>query len=139
MPEWAVLQRSLIDLMNRSEEIVLEHYLMPNGEIFWPEIEGFVGYGGVDNAIEGFHRWPLFYLLGGDDRFLELGQRQYDVLVQQFSAKRRPDSPFPPGRDTMLVDEYLPDFGWMHAGEAAMYYYYPDSYTDLALPTRAQV
>ena len=131
MPEWAVLQRSLIDLMNRSEEIVLEHYLMPNGEIFWPEIEGFVGYGGVDNAFEGFHRWPLFYLLGGDDRFLELGQRQYDVLVQQFSAKRRPDSPFPPGRDTMLVDEYLPDFDWMHAGEAALYFYY----LNLANPT----
>ena len=36
MPEWAVLQRSLIDLMNRSEDIILEHYLMPNGEIFWP-------------------------------------------------------------------------------------------------------
>ena len=53
MPEWAVLQRSLIGLMNRSEDIILEHYLMPNGEIFWPDIEGFRGYGGVDNAFEG--------------------------------------------------------------------------------------
>lgn len=123
MPEWAVLQRSLIDLMNRSEDIILEHYLMPNGEIFWPDIEGFRGYGGVDNAFEGFHRWPLFYLLGGDDRFLALAQRQYEVLVAQFSRLKVSDSPFPPGRDTMLVKEYLPDFDWMHAGEAALYFY----------------
>jgi len=38
MPEWAVLERSLISLMNQSEDIVLQHYLQPNGEIFWPDI-----------------------------------------------------------------------------------------------------
>lgn len=118
-----MLQRSLIALMNQSEDIILEHYLLPNGEIFWPDIEGFHGYGGVDNAFEGFHRWPLFYLLGGDDRFLDLAQRQYEVLIAQFSRLKVKGSPFPPGRDTMLVQEYLPDFDWMHAGEAALYFY----------------
>ena len=131
MPEWAILERSLIALMNTSEDLLLEHYLMPNGEIFWPDIEGFAGYGGVDNAFEGFHRWPLFYLLGGDDRFLELAQRQYDVLVAQFSRYKKSGSQLPAGRDTMLVQEYLPDFDWMHAGEAAMYFYY----LNLANPT----
>ena len=28
MPEWAVLKRRVIDLMNRSEDIILENYLM---------------------------------------------------------------------------------------------------------------
>lgn len=123
MPEWAVLERSLIALMNRSEDIILENYLKPNGEIFWPDIEGFRGYGGVDNVFEGFHRWPLFYLLGGDDRFLDLAQRQYDVLVAQFSRYKVSGSRFPEGRNTMLVREYLPDYDWMHAGEAALYFY----------------
>ncbi|MDA0335968.1 MAG: hypothetical protein O2782_12435, partial [bacterium] len=131
MPEWAVLQRSLLALMNQSEDIILEHYLQPNGEIFWPDIEGFAGYGGVDNAFEGFHRWPLLYLLGGDDRFLDLAQRQYEVLVAQFSRYRKSGSQWPPGRDTMLVQDYLPDFDWMHAGEAAMFFYY----LNLANPT----
>jgi hypothetical protein len=131
MPEWAILQRSLIALMNESEDLLIEHYLQPNGEIFWPDIEGFGGYGGVDNAFEGFHRWPLFYLLGGDDRFLQLAQRQYDVLVDQFSRYERKGSTFPPGRNTMLVQEYLPDFDWMHAGEAALYFYF----LNLADPT----
>jgi hypothetical protein len=123
MPEWAILERSLIALMNRSEDLLLEHYLQPNGEIFWPEVEGFRGYGGVDNAFEGFHRWPLFYLLGGDDRFLQLAAKQYDALVAQFSRYKKTDSPFPAGRDTMLVREYLPDYDWMHAGEAAFFFY----------------
>ncbi len=124
MPEWAMLERSLIALMNKSEDILLENYLMPNGEIFWPDIEGFRGYGGVDNAFEGFHRWPLFYLLGGDDRFLDLAQRQYEVLVAQFSRYKVPGSTQPEGRNTLLVKEYLPDYDWMHAGEAALYFYY---------------
>ena len=106
-------------LMNQSEDILLEHYLMPNGEVFWPEVEGFRGYGGVDNAFEGFHRWPLFYLLGGDDRFLQLAHRQYDALVAQFS------------RYNMLVKEYLPGYDWMHQGEAAMFFYF----LNLANPT----
>ena len=131
MPEWAVLERSLISLMNKSEDILLEHYLMPNGEIFWPDIEGFHGYGGVDNVFEGFHRWPLFYLLGGDDRFLDLAQNEYDVLVAQFSRYKRSGSGFPEGRDTMLVKEYLPDYDWMHAGEAALFFYF----LNLANPT----
>ncbi len=134
MPEWALLQRALFSLLNESEQIILEHYLKPDGEIFWPDIPGFVGYGGVDNAFEGFHRWPLFYLLGGDERWLGLAQRQYEVLVAQFSRYRRPGSSHGAGRDTLLVSEYLPDMDWMHAGEAALYFYY----LNLANPTDAK-
>jgi hypothetical protein len=124
MPEWALLERSLISLMNQSEDFLRRHYLRPDGEIFWPDIEGFRGYGGVDNVFEGFHRWPLFYLLGGEDRYLDLAQRQYEVLVAQFSRYKVPGSKLPEGRNTMLVKEYLPDYDWMHAGEAALYFYY---------------
>lgn len=134
MPEWAILERSLIALMNQSEDLLIEHYLKPDGEIFWPQVEGFRGYGGVDNAFEGFHRWPLFYLLGGGDRFLDLAQRQYEVLIAQFSQYRVPGSNQPEGRDTMLVQEYLPDYDWMHAGEAALYFYY----LNLADPANAK-
>lgn len=124
MPEWAVLERSLIELMNQSEDFLRRHYLKPSGEIFWPDIEGFRGYGGVDNAFEGFHRWPLFYLLGGEDRYLDLAQGQYEALLAQFSGYKVPGSKLPEGRNTMLVKEYLPDYDWMHAGEAALFFYY---------------
>ena len=67
MPLWAVLERQLIALMNHSEDFLRQHYLQPDGRIFWPDLPGFRGYGGVDNVFEGFHRWPLFYLLGGED------------------------------------------------------------------------
>ena len=111
LPQWAVLQRSLIALMDESEDILLEHYLKPNGELFWPDVEGFRGYGGVDNAFEGFHRWPLLYLLGGSDRYLELAHRQVEALTAQFS------------RYGLLTQEYLAGYDWMHQGEAALLFY----------------
>lgn len=124
VPAWALAQRQLFELMDRSEQFILDHYLTPDGEIFWPDVEGFGGYGGVDNIFEGFHRWPLFYVLGGHDRWGDLAQRQYETLVRQFSSKKRRGGGGPPGRDTMLVEEYLPGFDWMHAGEAALFFYY---------------
>ncbi|NLC42712.1 MAG: hypothetical protein GX783_00345 [Clostridiales bacterium] len=99
---------------------------MPNGEVFWPDKEGFQAYGGVDNAFEGFHSWPLFYLMGGDKKFLALAQRQFDVITEQFSRYKRKSSDFEDGsgRETMLVKEYLPDMDWMHQGESALYFYF---------------
>ena len=46
MPEWALLQRALFSLLNESEEIILEHYLKPDGEIFWPPVAAVLPAGG---------------------------------------------------------------------------------------------
>ncbi len=132
MPDWAILQRSLFTLMNDSIDILLENYLTPEGEYFWPDIEGFqaYAYSNMDNAFEGFHGWPLFYLLGGSSRFLTLAHRQNEALIRQFSRLKKKDLGIDEafaastGRDTLLVDEYLPDIDWMHQGEAAMLFYY---------------
>lgn len=133
MPEWAVLERALIALLNQSVDVLLDRYLTPDGEILWPQsVRDFqtYAYSNVDNAFEGFASWPLFYVLGGDRRFLALAHRQYDALVEQFSRYRKADLGIEParaaalGRDTMLVDEWYPDLDWMHQGEAAMFLYY---------------
>ncbi|OGV75001.1 MAG: hypothetical protein A3K19_12155 [Lentisphaerae bacterium RIFOXYB12_FULL_65_16] len=134
MPDWAVLERGLITLLNQSVDILLDKYLTPDGEIIWPQsVSDFqtYAYGNVDNAFEGFSSWPLFYVLGGDRRFLTLAQRQYDALVRQFSRCRKTVNlgidaarAAALGRDTMLVDEWYPDLDWMHQGEAAMFFYY---------------
>ncbi|MBT3375074.1 MAG: hypothetical protein HN742_41125 [Lentisphaerae bacterium] len=133
VPEWAVLERRLIALLNESVDILLDNYLTPEGEIFWPEsVRDFqtYAYGAVDNAFESFSSWPLFYILGGDRRFLTLAQRQYDALVQQFSRCRKTKLGIDEGRamalgrNTLLVDEWFPDLDWMHKGEAAMFLYY---------------
>jgi len=133
VPDWAVLERQLITLLNGSVDILLDHYLMPDGEIIWPQsVPDFqtCAYGAVDNVFEGFSSWPLLYVLGGDERFLTLAQRQYDTLVQQFSRYKKTSLGIDEaqatalGRDTLLVDEWFPDLDWMHQGEAAMFLYY---------------
>jgi len=131
IPEWAVLQRSLISLMNEAVDLLLTEYLTPEGEFFWPDVEDFqtYAYGNVDNAFESFFSWPLFYLLGGSSRFLGLAHRQHDVLIKQFSRLKKKDLGIAEayaarsGRDTLIVDEYLPDIDWMHQGEAAQLFY----------------
>lgn len=131
MPQWAVLERSLISLMNESVDLLLDQFLTPEGELFWPDMDDFqtYAYSNVDNAFEGFHSWPLFYALGGADRFLQLAHRQHEALIRQFSQLKKHDLGIDEqyaartGRDTLLVDEYLPDIDWMHQGEAAQLFY----------------
>lgn len=131
MPEWAILQRSLIALMNASVDLLLEHYLTPEGEFFWPDVADFqtYAYSNVDNAFESFYSWPLFYLLGGSSRFLQLAHRQHEALIGMFSRLKKQDLGIDEayaartGRDTLIVDEYLPDIDWMHQGEAAQLFY----------------
>lgn len=85
MPQWAVLQRRLMDTMNDAVEWVLEKYVQPNGQILWPPDTNYSDIDGLDDAYESFHNWSLFYLLGGDDKFLALSHRQYDAVTKQFS------------------------------------------------------
>lgn len=131
IPLWAQLERNLISLMNEAVDVVLEQYLTPEGELLWPDVPDFqtFAYGNMDNAFESFHNWPLFYLLGGDKRFLELAHRQHEALIRQFSRVKKinlgidPELAKQTGRDTLLVDEYHPDLDWMHQGEAAQFFY----------------
>src|SRR6478672_2208766 len=69
-PTWAVLQRELIDLMNDAIDPVLDRYVRPDGSLMWPTSEDYVGVDALDDAYESFFNWPLFYLLGGSERYL---------------------------------------------------------------------
>ena len=131
MPAWALLERQVLDVLSRAPEM-LSDYLTEDGEIIWPEcVKDFqtFAYSNVDNAFEGFHSFPLLYLMGGDDRLLSYAQRQYDALTRQFSSKKKKDLGIPEeeaarlGRDTMLVDGLFPDLDWMHTGEALNFLY----------------
>ena len=75
-PAWVIWERSLIDLMNDSVDPLLENYVRKDGTILWPTTENFASIDGLDDAYESFHNWPLFYLLGGDDKFLDLSLKE---------------------------------------------------------------
>ncbi len=120
MPVWAYLERTLIDTMNNAIDIVLEKYLKPNGEFLWPpqSAEESSGIGSLDDVYESFHSWPIFYLLGGEDRFLDLAHRQFEVTTAQFAR-------YPSGTGFKAVEkEYCVGSDWMHQGEGYEFFYY---------------
>lgn len=116
-PEWAVLERSLINLMNQSAAPLLEKYVRPDGTILWPPTDDFSTIDGLDDAYESFHNWPLFYLLGGDSSFLEHTHREWEAITRQFAG-------YDSGHGhPMVVEEYEQGYDWMHQGEGYVFFY----------------
>lgn len=110
IPEWAVLQRRLIDEMERAAEPFLQKYTHPDGRLIWRE--GIhQSRDGADDFYESFYNWPLLYLLGGSDRMLELGKRQWDAttrLMEEIGHVER---------------EYEVGYDQFHQSESYIYFY----------------
>jgi len=119
-PTWAILQRHLIDLMNRATAPFLHRYVQANGELIWRE-GGTNSRDGADDFYESAYNWPLFYLLGGDNHLLTEGQRLWDGITQQLT------------RAGMLHNEYELGYDQFHQGESYIYFYF----LCLADPTNA--
>ena len=69
-PEWALMERQLLDANSRAAEKFAAKYLDSKGYLLhylrWGTLDG------PDDAIETFHTWTLFHALGGSDSVLEL-------------------------------------------------------------------
>ncbi len=116
-PEWALLERSLIDLMDDSAAPVMERYVHGDGSVMWPTREDFTGIDGLDDAYESFHNWPLFYLMGGGDHLLEHSHLAWEGITRQFSR-------YDTGHGhPMVVKEYEQGYDWMHQGEGYAFFY----------------
>ena len=127
-PAWALLQRDLIDRMNRAAPILLEKYVRADGTILWPPSPDFQSVDALDDAYESFHNWPLFYLLGGDQKILALAHKEFEAITKQFTRYGTGQG-YP-----MVVKEYQPGYDWMHQGEGNYLFYM----LCMADPTRAR-
>ena len=76
-PNWAVLQRRLFDAIEDAAPQALARYTHPDGRLLWPPSPDFQSIDALDDTYESFHNWPLFYLLGGSDRFLVDAAREF--------------------------------------------------------------
>ena len=116
-PQWAVLERSLIDLMDRSVEPLLNRYVRDDGSVMWPTTDDFSSIDGLDDAYESFHNWPLVYAMGGGDHLGSQSLRLYDAITRQFAR-------YDCGHGhPMVVKEYEQGYDWMHQGEGYELYY----------------
>ncbi len=116
-PRWALLERQLIARMNASAEPLLKKYVRPDGSLLWPVSDDFSSIDGLDDAYESFHNWPLFYALGGADKFHEISLFEWDAITRQFE---RYDCGF---GHPMVVKEYEQGYDWMHQGEGYLFFY----------------
>jgi len=116
-PLWAILERRLIAAMDEAAEPLLKRYVREDGSILWPTTESFHSIDGLDDAYESFHNWPLYYILGGADRYRDHSLREYDAITAQFA---RYDSGH---GHPMVVKEYEQGYDWMHQGEGYLFFY----------------
>jgi hypothetical protein len=116
-PDWAVLQRSLLERMSEAVQPLLARYVRADGEVMWPTTEEFCSIDGLDDAYESFHNWPVLYALGGADDLQALSQRQWEAITRQFT---RYDSGH---GHPMVVKEFEQGYDWMHQGEGHLLLY----------------
>ena len=116
-PTWAILERQLIDKMNAAGPEVLKKYTRSDGTLLWPTHPDFQSIDGLDDAYESFHNWSLFYMLGGDARFLADADTEFDVITKDM-AQYGTGHGYP-----MVVKEYQPGYDWFHQGEGNYLFY----------------
>ncbi len=109
-PAWAVLERQLIEEMERAVDPFLQKYTHPDGRLIWNSGPR-ESRDGADDFYESFYNWPLLYVLGGCDRLLELGQRQWDATTELM------------GEYGHVYKEYEIGYDQFHQSESYVYFY----------------
>lgn len=106
-PAWAIEQRDLIGLMNRTATFFAEWMARPDGTLKWRQTWG--GMDGTDNGYEIFIPYPLLHMIGGGDHVLDIAQKEWDAITWQFT-------------DYGAIDrEFVAYFDWFHHSESYPY------------------
>ncbi len=116
-PAWALMERNLIGLMERSAQLFIEKYCYPDGNVYYVQ--------DVDDVYEIFHNWGLLYSMGGDERLWEWALRAWDATTRRFDDVN-PIGPPHRNLEGQLHNEYYNQNGpcdWFHMGEGNMALY----------------
>ena len=109
-PQWALMQRLLIEVMNRAAVAFVERYTRRDGTLVWRD--EWPGMDGSDDAYESFSSFPLFYALGGSACVHELARKEWNAITRQFTEYGQ------------VYNEFDAYFDWMHHGESYLYIYH---------------
>lgn len=121
IPEWAVLEREIIDKLNAAAPEFVARYTRPDGSLIWRDTWGSMD--GSDDPYEAFMYLALLYSMGGSEEVYELARKMWDAITIQWTAY---------GQIYREFDGY---YDWMHHGEGYLYHYFfgltkPDSLID---------
>lgn len=112
-PEWALLERRLLDAHLSVCEEFIERYFDSRGHLLCVERWG--GDDGPDDAIENVNGWPVLHALGADDRIYELYKKVWEGHLRQYTEAKTKHVPF--ARDGMYYKEFPVKMDWLHNGE----------------------
>ena len=109
-PEWALLERHLIDTLNGAGIEFFNTYVEPDGTVRFKErYEG--GMNSSDDLYEGFKGFSLHAALGGSDELDRLHRYAWEGITRQFT------------RYGQIYREFDSNWDWMHHGEGYVGFY----------------
>jgi hypothetical protein len=109
-PGWAIAQRELFDLLDRSWRRFAADFTGPDGSLNYTGTLSTRD--GVDDFYEVFFNWPQLYLLGGADDLLAACEHHWEGVTAQLTAMG------------MLAEEYERGYDWFHQGESLLLFYF---------------
>ena len=124
-PNWALLERRLLDVMSAAVHPFFEKYFWEDGSIIWRD-EWPQTRDGLDDFYESCVNWPLLYVLGGGDHLLPMAHQAWNGITHQFT-NAGPNSP--------IFDEYERGYDQFHQSEGYLFFYF----LCLADPTNPQL
>lgn len=120
-PEWATLEREIIDKLNAAAPEFVARYTRSDGSLIWRDTWGSMD--GSDDPYEAFMYLALLYSMGGSEEVYDLARKMWDAITIQWTSY---------GQIYREFDGY---YDWMHHGEGYLYHYFfgltkPDSLID---------
>ncbi len=112
-PEWALLERALLDANSRAVEEFAGQYMDARGYLRhtmrWGTLDG------PDDAIETYYNWTLLHALGGSDRVLELYRKGLEGHLAQYGELRTTLTKL--AENGAYEREFITQSDWFHTGE----------------------
>jgi len=104
-PEWALLERNLMKMIDQAAPIYLKAYTFRGGTLR----KG----GKIDDDYESFGNWPLYYAMGGDERILDWALQEWNAITRQWTYQR--DS---------VQNEFVKHYDMLHLSEGYVGFQY---------------
>ncbi|BBI32716.1 hypothetical protein [Cohnella abietis] len=109
-PQWALMERQLIDTLNQAAKEFVQKYVRPDGTLNWRS--DWPGMDGSDDPYEGFMYLALLYAIGGAEELREKALHIWEGITWQWTEY---------GQIYRDFDAY---YDWMHHGEGYLFFYF---------------
>ncbi|MEW5978905.1 MAG: hypothetical protein AB1898_24185 [Acidobacteriota bacterium] len=112
-PEWALLERAVLNANSRAVEAFASKYLDSRGYLLhtprWGTLDG------PDDAIETFYNWTLLHALGGSQSVLDLYKKGLEGHLLQYKALRTKKTEL--AAEGAYHKEFITMSDWFHTAE----------------------